>query len=377
MERRAIIGVVLGAVALFGGFVYLDWWRETKGPGRAEHAHFTNDSSRVVIVDRASAFNRRRQVPRVRVLDARTGAELARERLWSTWRARDTAWTRDVCFDCIPAAGGRMWCCDMTGDDGLSLRSLDTLAVLADEKRLYGLAPGLVQGLSKERRGPDLKPMVDLDDGALLARGKDERLYRIGADLSARVEPPRTFDKSDQKAFAKWATDTMHMGNLSLPAHAVTFARHGGLITRAKLAGRTFTLEKASGASQRRVIITFTDPMAADRDPYGPPPRQTPRPDESYLDAGFLADPDWGEFKPVVIADPETLVLAHVELASAGKQLVLSSVNRDGQLGWSRALGLDDVRGARLIGDLLVVVLGDSLIGLDPASGAVRFQRPL
>ena len=70
-------------------------------------------------------------------------------------------------------------------------------------------------------------------------------------------------------------------------------------------------------------------------------------------------------------------VLAHVELVGAGKQLVLSSVNRDGELGWSRALGFDDVRGARLIGDLLVVVLGDSLIGLDPASGAVRFLRPL
>ena len=166
------------------------------------------------------------------------------------------------------------------------------------------------------------------------------------------------------------------LGNLDLPAHAVPFARHGGLISAAKLAGRTVSLEKASGTSQRRVI-TFTDPKAADRDPYGPAPRQTPPPDESYLDAGFLADPDWGEFKPVVIADPESLVLAHVELVGAGKQLVLSSVNRDGELGWSRALGLDDVRGARLIGDLLVVVLGDSLIGLDPASGAVRFLRPL
>ncbi len=375
MERKAIIGVVLGAVAFAGGMVYLDWWRQAKGPGRADHAHFTSDSSRVVIVDRASAFNRR-FVPRVRVLDARTGAEIARVRLGSTWRTRDTAWTRDACFDCIPAGGGRMWCCDMTGDDGLSLRSLDTLAVLADEKRLHGSAPGLAQGLSKERRGPDLKPMVDLDDGALLVTGKDERLYRIGADLSARIEPPRTFDRSDQKAFAKWATDTMHMGNLYLPAHAVTFSRHGALITRAKLGGRTLDLEKAGGTS-KRLVITFTDPKAADRDPYGAAPRQTPHPDESFLEAGFLADPDWGEFKPVVIADPETLVLAHVELASAGKKLVLSSVNRDAALGWSRALDFDEVRGARLIGDLLVVVLGNSLIGLDPASGAVRFQRPL
>ena len=105
------------------------------------------------------------------------------------------------------------------------------------------------------------------------------------------------------------------------------------------------------------------------------PVAATPHPDQSFLDAGFLADPDWGALKPVILENPPSLILAHAELAGANRTLVLSRVNGKGELAWSCSLdGADEVKGAALSGDVLVVALGDSLVGVDPATGAVRYR---
>jgi hypothetical protein len=361
MNRRATIVVVLLAGLGLAAFLYATTWMGTHASGRARTAHFLGDASRVVIVDQ----QRTRDSPtiRVRVHDARTGAELVRERLRTgTWRDAARA-MRETCFDCIPASPDRLWCCEMSGDDGLGLRSVDSLALVADEARLHQCAPGLAQGISREIGG--LKPMVDLDDGALLVTGKDGRLYRIGVDLSAQME------------------------NLRLPAHAVGFARGAGMIGTAQLPGRTLRLEEPVGAS-KRLVITVQVPKDAGRQGFArldahltaaeafqaglPAPRVAPHPDQTFLDAGFLADPDWGELKPVILEGSPALVLAHHELAKAGRQLILSRVDSEGELGWSRTLDDDEVRGARLVEGLIVVVLRDALVGIDAATGAVRYR---
>ncbi len=369
MNRRTIIVVVL--LSLLGGaaLVYGTIWTETHASGRARTAHFLSDASKVVIVD---ARNTRDSSSfRVRVHDTRTGAELVRTRLRTGWKSAQRA-MRNKCYDCIPASRDRLWCCEMSGDDGLNLRSLDSLEVVADEERLHALAPGLSQGLLRARPG-DLAPMVDLDDGALLVTGKDGRFYRVGVDLSARVEQPRTFDQSDPAAFEKWSTDTFHMDNLRLPAHSIPFEHGSGLVHSAHLTGRRLRLEQPDVSSKRSFISVL-----APNDSYGVPGPHAavaPHPDQTFLDAGFLADPDWGELKPVILENPPSLVLAHFELAKAGRQLILSRVGREGELGWSCALDDDEVRGARLAEGLLVVVLRHAMVGIDPATGAVRYRQ--
>jgi hypothetical protein len=328
--KKIILAVAVVALAV-GALVYGIFWRNLHAPGHAESAHFTADSSKVIIIDRMKSS--RSATVRVRVHDARTGAELARARMRSGWRDPDTASTREERYDCIPASNDKMWCADMSGDDGLGLWSIGTLAAVADESRIHSLAPALAH---------THKPSVDLDDGALLVMADDGKRYRVGADLAARVEP----------------------ANLAVPPHTIALGEStSGLTKRAELGGRTLRLTALAGSERR--VIDVKDPD------------KTPHPDQSYLGAGFLCDPDGGDKKPVVLADPPALVLAHVELAGSGKQLVLSRVDGDANLGWSRALDYDEVRGARLVGDVLVVVLRDALIGLDPATGAVRYNQAL
>jgi len=360
--RKAIgIGALVAFLALaVAGLVWGSLWLGTHSAGHARYAHFTRDSSRLVILDRVRSQT---ATLRVRIHDARSGAELARQRMRTGWRDQDRP-TRDACFDCIPASAGRLWCCDLSGDEGISLRSIDTLAEIAGEDRLHGLAPGLAQGLMQQRHAAlnDTRPMVDLDDGALLVLAKDGQRYRIGADLLARVETPRLSDGREP---------TLHPEDLRLPPRAIRFEwNDSGLVHRAVLAQRTLALEKRDLGT--RYTLTLSD-----RAKGAPPTPVAPHPQQTWLEAGFLADPDLRELGPVVLANPPGLVLAHVELSGAGRQLVLTRIDRDGAAGWSRALDDDRVLAARLVGDLLVVVLRDSLVGVDAATGALRWTHPL
>lgn len=324
MNRRQMIAVALGASVALAALVAGSLWRETSSPGHARRAHFLGD--KVVIVDQERTT--RSHAIRVRVHDLHTGKELVRERLPDGLSARRPE-ARSGHYDCIPASPTR------------------------------GLSPG---------------PMVDLDDGSLLVTAKDGRLYRIGLDLTAQLEPPRMFDRSDPAALEKWATDSLHPEDLRLPAHAVTFDRGSGLTERAELSGHTLRLEESDAAGKRRVI-SLRVPRAEEAPP-GPPAVSVPHPQQTFLDAGFLSDPDWGGRRPVVLDGP-ALVLAHAELDKAGRQLVLSRVDGEGGLGWSRELGDEQVLGARLSEGVLAIVLRDSLVGLDPAAGAVRYRNEL
>lgn len=361
MKRVPIIAAaaLVGALAV-AGIARSVLSRELRVSGRARYAHFTGDA-RVVVVDESRSW--RAAAARVRVCDAHTGKELLREPLGRGWGTPDPA--RDRCYDCIPGAGNRLWCCDMTGDDGLSLRRLDTFALLAGEGQLHALAPGLSQGLLR-RIGQHPTPMVDLDDGALLVTGKDGLLYRVGADLTARIEPPRTPDADDEASFRKWADESLHPENLALPAHAVAFQSGEGRLSRARLSERSLRLQ-GEGV---RSVIAIVQPAELP----GPPVVRTPHPLESFLDASFVADPDRGQLAPLTFDDPPGLLLAHYELAKAGRLLRLSRVDQSGELVWSAALADGPVLGGRMVDGVAVVVTENALVGLDPATGKLRWQ---
>jgi hypothetical protein len=360
MTRLKIAMAVLAAALVLAGMIGLDLWRGLHAPGRALSAHFTADASRVVIVD--AERSTRSRVKRVHVHDARTGAELARARLRAA--SGDNRSKRDECFDCIPSSGERVWCRDMSGDDGLGLRRLDTLALVADEARLHALAPALA-GPARPQigAGQNEQPMVDLSDGALLVMGQDGQRYRIDAELTARVDPPRLPSPSEP---------TLHMDDLRLPPRALRFqSGASGLVHDVSVDGRQWKL--VEGGWGKRRTLAIVDRVAA---PDGSVVR-TPRPEQTFLEAGFLADPDLGRLAPVLLANAQAraLVIARVELTGGARQLVLSRIDERGELAWSRALDDDQVIGARLVGDLLVVVLRGSLVGLDPLSGALRYRQ--
>src|SRR5262249_16782174 len=153
--------------------------------------------------------------------------------------------------------------------------------------------------------------------------------WRIAPDLHAAEEQPH---RSDGGA-------TLHPENMLLPRHAAGFQNASGTASRASLPGVSLSLERASMSSPRMVMVLRQNG----------PETNGPHPELTYLDAGFLADPDLGSLRPVVLDDPPGLVMAHVELGQAGRELVLTRVDAKGNRGWSRNLGMEEARGARLL----------------------------
>jgi len=122
-----------------------------------------------------------------------------------------------------------------------------------------------------------------------------------------------------------------------------------------------------------RSVIAFRAHVDKDH-PWPPPATVVRHPEQSFLDAGFLADPDTRE--PVNLVNPDGFALIYHEPKGSVRQLFCARMSADQELVWTRALFDDKVLGGRQVGDVLVLVLRDSLIGLDVATGSVRYQHP-
>jgi hypothetical protein len=327
MRLRDVLGIAAVVLAFIALVTVAGRWHQLHRSGRAERAHFTGDG-RVIVVDSTRAAT-----TRARVHDGRTGVELARA----------------ILGDCLPAAAGFAWC-DGSDDEGVSLRRLDTLAVVADQARLRALAPGLAQAPA-----PRTQPAVDPDDGALLELGSDGRGYRITSDLTARVE-------ERQRYFLAQPSPTLHFDE-----------GRRGTTDKVSLGDNRVRLVEAAGGWRNLVVAPITDPRA----PYLPGAKPAPPPvvsERKYLDAGLVADPDSG--RALHLGSPQGAVMAFVEIEKGGRRLLLGRVDGNGSVSWATPAGFDEqVLGGGLVGDTAVVVLRSALIGLDAATGALRYRQ--
>ena len=76
-----------------------------------------------------------------------------------------------------------------------------------------------------------------------------------------------------------------------------------------------------------------------------------------------------------MLADPPAVVLAYHDGPGDDGALVLARVDATGQLGWTTHHDHDDVIGAHLVGDRIVIALRYSLIALDARTGAVAYEH--
>jgi hypothetical protein len=231
-------------------------------------------------------------------------------------------------LDFVAVRGERLWMRSNDSDLGLHVRDLNTLARIATAEDLMLRAPELSSGFDADGACPTAPASDDLD---LRVRAKDGRAYEIHS-TTLRVRP---------------AEETSTAGCPSPSVRAYS----------ASAGGNELALE---GGPRRTLAVKGRGAVGHD----------------TFLDGTFVGAGDSGT---AIVSDdlPGALVL-HKTTTNDDAHALVSLVSVEGDIVWTFDLGEETTLEAAFSADhLFVAVTGEAAMGVELATGKIRWRAPL